>query len=173
MTVKRFRLFIASDVQKEEKWLTEMSRRGLHFYKYRFGIYYFEESPDESYIYQIDFLQSPGNDYFQLYKDAGWENINNAYNWLKLFHYFRTEADNPGMKKIYSDKESVKESYQRMLTMYITIFCCILISQIGIVLTWRGYVFQIAISILVVSILLLYIYLFISLKRKINFYRKD
>lgn len=172
MTIKRFRLFLASDVEKEEKWLTEMSSKGFHFYKFRLGMYYFYENPRESYVYQIDFQQDTDEEYFQLYQDADWEHMNSSFTPLKLFHYFRTEANRPGIKKLYSDKESVKESYRRMMSLYTTIFCLLIVSQLGMILTWRGHVIQIIILVLAGSALLLYIYLLLTFKRKIDFYRE-
>lgn len=172
MTIKKFRLFIASNVEKEEQWLMEMSHQGLHFYKYRMGMYYFDEDPNKSYVYQIDFPPVVDDYYFQLYQDAEWEYVNTSHSSLKLFYYFRTDANRPGIKKIYSDRESVKESFQRMMRLYIAIFCLLILSEVGVIFTWQGYVIQIIVSVLVGLVLLLYIYLIIALKRKINFYRK-
>lgn len=171
VTIKKFRLFIASNVEKEEQWLTKMSCQGQHFYKHRLGMYYFEENPNESYVYQIDFLHDVDDEYFQLYQDAGWEHVNTPFSSLKLFHYFRTNASRPGIKKIYSDRESGKESYQRMMSLYIAIFFFLILSQVGLIFTWQGFVIQIISTVLVGFVLLLYIYLLIALKRKINFYR--
>lgn len=171
VTIKKFRLFIASNVEKEEQWLTEMSRQGKHFYKHRLGMYYFEEDPNNSYVYQIDFLHDVDAEYFQLYQDAGWEHVNTPFSSMKLFHYFRTNANRSEVKKIYSDRKSVKESYQRMMSLYIAIFCCLILSQVGLIISWQGYLIQIISAVLVGFVLLLYIYLLIALKRKINFYR--
>ena len=55
MTVKRFKIFLASSVDKEEQWLTDMSRQGFHFKNYGLFTYTFDENPNESYVYQIDF----------------------------------------------------------------------------------------------------------------------
>lgn len=34
-TMKKFKLTLAYDIEKEANWLTEMSAKGFHFYKYR------------------------------------------------------------------------------------------------------------------------------------------
>ncbi|MBS4209259.1 DUF2812 domain-containing protein [Bacillus sp. FJAT-50079] len=167
MTIKKFKLFLASDVEKEEQWLTDMSRKGLHLINYRLGMYYFEENPDESYVYQIDFREAD-DEYIQLYKDAGWEHIDS---FIDRFHYFRTETNIEGTKKIYSDHESVKETLQRMMTFYITFFFAMVASQIGLVATWKGHPLQVTAAILIGLVFLLYLYLFFSLKRKISFYQ--
>ncbi|MBS4219881.1 DUF2812 domain-containing protein [Bacillus sp. FJAT-49711] len=167
MTVKKFKLFTPSDVQKEERWLTEMSRKGLHFIKYRLGMYYFEEDPNQSYVYQIDFRDADA-DYFQLYKDAGWEQV---ASFIEKFHYFRMPANQKNIQKIYSDRESVKETFQRMIQFYLTMFVALIACQAGLIATWKGYVFQIIAASLVGIVFILYLYVFFTLKRKIDFYK--
>lgn len=169
MTIKKFKLFLASNIEKEEQWLTDMSRKGLHFNKYRLGTYYFEENSEKSYVYQIDFREAD-DDYLQFYEDAGWQHVES---FIDRFHYFRTEANIDGIKKIYSDHESVKESLQRMMSFYITIFFALIASQIGLITTWKGHPLQVIASVFVGLVFLLYLYLFFSLKRKINFYREN
>lgn len=168
MVIKRFKLFVASDIKKEEEWLNKMSLSGLHFTKYQFPFYYFQKSIDDSYLYQVDFRDAD-EDYFQFLDDAGWEYV---YSYINKFHYFRTNKANVGIKKIYSDHESIKETYQRMMAFYLLIFGLLVISQIGLALTWQGLLFQKIIVGLLIPVAILYIYLFISLKLKINYYRK-
>ncbi|SET02934.1 Protein of unknown function [Oceanobacillus limi] len=170
MTVKKFKLFLASSIEKEEQWLTEMSQKGLHFTRYRFGMYFFEENSNISYIFQTDFRPKADDDYFQFYRDAGWKHVDNA---LNLFHYFRTEKDCTGVKKLYSDEESIKDAYNRMITYYMSLFILLIISQIGIVATWEGYVMQ-YVSLSIVSIVVvLYLYMFLSFRNKMKFFRKE
>ena len=138
MTIKKFKLFLASNIEKEEQWLTEMSRKGLHLNKYRLGTYYFEEDRQKSYVYQIDFREAD-DDYLQFYKDAGWQHVES---FIDRFHYFRTEANRDGIKKIYSDRESVKETLQRMMRFYITFFFAMIASQIGLIVTWKGHPYK-------------------------------
>ncbi|HLU22289.1 MAG TPA: DUF2812 domain-containing protein [Bacillaceae bacterium] len=166
--IKKFKFFLASNVDKEEKWLIEMSSKGFHFKKYKAFMYYFEEDKNKSYIYQTDFNE-PTDDYFQLYEDAGWEYVDSA---VVRFHYFRTDANNTKVKKIYSDSESIKETYQRMLKFYLLLFFVLLTSQVWLFTTWRGDALQIIVLSIVGAVILLYVYLFISLKRKINFYTR-
>lgn len=171
MTIKKFKFILGSNVDKEEKWLTEMSSKGLHFRKYTLFTYYFDENPNESYIYQTDFRE-PNDEYFQLYEDAGWEYVDSA---VVRFHYFRTDASNLKnlkAKKIYSDSESVKETYQRMMKFYLLFFFLMIVAQIGLFTTWRGDTLQIIVTAIVLAVILFYLYLFISLKRKINYYSK-
>ncbi|MEK3889131.1 DUF2812 domain-containing protein [Bacillus sp. FSL K6-3431] len=168
MTIKKFKLFLASSIEKEEKWLTEMSRKGLHLKQYRLFTYYFDEYPDESYIYQIDFREAD-DDYFQLYQDAGWQYVDSSIN---RFHYFCTKADKEGSKKIYSDSESVKVTLQRMMAFYIAIFFAMITSQIGLIVTWKGWTIQVIVAVFIAVVIILYLYMLYTLKRKINFYYK-
>lgn len=165
--IKKFRLFLPSDVEKEEQWLTEMSAQGYHFFKLRLGTYYFEEDSNHSYVYQIDF-NNYDEEYAQLYKDAGWEQVES---FLNSFHYFRSEANQTGVQKIYSDKESTKDTYLRIMKFYLIFFIFLIIAMISNILTWKGEPIQfIAISIVAIT-LVLYIYIFFALKRKISFYQ--
>ncbi|MFD2630371.1 DUF2812 domain-containing protein [Oceanobacillus kapialis] len=170
MAIKKFRLFLASGLEKEEQWLTEMSAKGLHMKKYKLGFYTFEEDPNKAFVYQIDFQRLATEDYMQLYEDAGWEHVNHS---IHLFHYFRTEASNDSVTKIYSDYESVRESYKGMMRFYLILFALLLLSQLSGWLTWKGYALQIFTMALSVSVAILYIYMLIALKRKINFYKRN
>ena len=134
MTIKKFNYFLLQTFI--EQWLTEMSRKGLHFKKYKSGMYYFDENSHESYIYQIDFREGD-NDYFELYKDAGWQYVDS---FIDRFHYFRTKASNLGLKKIYSDRESVKETMLRMMNFYMMMFVLMIVAQVGLIATWQGHV---------------------------------
>lgn len=166
MTVKRFKIFLAPSVDKEEQWLTDMSRKGFHFIKYGLFTYTFDENPNKSFVYQIDFREAD-EEYMQLCKDAGWEYTDSA---VKKFHYFRRETNESGVENIYSDGESVKESFQRMMKFYLIFFIFLLTSQIGLFLTWKGQLYQVIMAVFIMLVIILYLYIFISLKRKIDFY---
>ncbi|MFS0674820.1 DUF2812 domain-containing protein [Ornithinibacillus sp. 179-J 7C1 HS] len=169
MAIKKFRLSLSFNIEKEEQWLTEMSQKGLHFKKQKFVWYEFEEDPTKSYVYQIDFRQNAKKDYFQLYEDAGWEYVSDS---IGIFHYFRTDAANTNVRKLYSDNESIQDSYRRMLGFYLLIFFLFLVSQIGIVVTWKGYWIQYLVVGLDVVVSVLYLYMFYMFNKRINFYRK-
>ena len=158
-TIKKFKLSLAYDIEKEAKWLTELSSKGFHFFKYKFGFYYFEEDHGKSYIYQTDF-QEANEDYFELYKETGWEHVHTE---IAQYHYFRGDKTEIGDKRIYSDPASVKGMYQRMLLFYIIIFISMILSQTGLLLTWNGNVISVLALTLVSAVIMLYIYLFIKL----------
>lgn len=167
-TIKKFKLSLANDIDKEEKWLTDMSAKGFHFYKYSWGFYYFEEDHSKSYIYQADF-QAADDEYFELYKQTGWEHVHTE---LSQYHYFRAAKNVIGDKRIYSDPASVKGMYQRMLLFYTTIFICMIIAQAGLLLTWEATFFSTLSLAFVTAVIVLYIFLFIKLLQKINKYSR-
>lgn len=168
-TIKKFKLSLANDIEKEAKWLTEMSAKGFHFFKYKWGFYYFEEDHGKSYIYQTDF-QAVDDEYFELYKQTGWEHVHTE---ISQYHYFRADKNAIGDKRIYSDPASVKGMYRRMLLFYAIIFICMIVSQAGILLTWNGNLFSKFALAFVTAVILLYIYLFIKLILKMKKYENQ
>ncbi|ALS79565.1 DUF2812 domain-containing protein [Planococcus kocurii] len=163
-TMKKFKLSLANDIEKEANWLTEMSAKGWHFVKYKWGFYYFEENLEISYIYQVDF-QEATDEYFDLYKQVGWEHMHTE---VMQFHYFRADTTIIGNKRIYSDPASIKGMYKRMFSFYLVIFACMLVTQIGLLLTWDGNLFSKFVLALVTAVLLLYVYLFIKLTQQMK-----
>ncbi|WP_010098396.1 DUF2812 domain-containing protein [Ornithinibacillus scapharcae] len=169
MTVRKFRLFIAPNIDKEEQWITEMSRKGLHLVKYEYFTYVFEEDPTKSYVYQIDFRQEAKRDYFQLYEDAGWEYVTNS---MSIFHYFRADSSEASVQKLYTDNESIQDSFKRMISFYLLIFGLFLVSQLGLVVSWKGYLIQYIVAGMDIVFIVLYLYLFYAINKRIDFYRR-
>ncbi|WP_158234617.1 DUF2812 domain-containing protein [Lentibacillus sediminis] len=170
MAIRKFRLFLASGMGKEERWLTELSAKGLHMEKFKLGLYTFEEDKSKSYVYQIDFQHRTSEDYFQVFEDAGWEHVTG---WADMFQYFRTDASRAGVKKIYSDRESVMESYKRMMRVYLFIFSILILSQVPIWLMWDGHFLDVSVTVLSTLVILLYVYMLLALRRKIRFYERN
>jgi hypothetical protein len=159
MTIKKMKIYLATDIDKEADWLTDMSNKGFHFFKYKHFFYYFEEDKDKSYIYQNDF-QEENEEYFQLYEDAGWEHV---LSYRNKYHYFRTEKNKTGDKKIYTDPESLKALYHRMLLFYSYLFLGVIVALIGVILSWSGHFYQKFVVVVYVVVAVIYIYLLISL----------
>lgn len=168
-TFKKFRLSLANDIDKEEEWLTEMSAKGFHFFKYSWGFYSFEEDHSKAYIYQTDF-QGADDEYFDLYAQTGWEHVETA---MESYHYFRADKNTIGDKRIYSDPASIKGMYQRMLLFYSTLFICILVAQVGLLLSWELTFFSILSLGIVSFVVVLYIFLLGQLVQKIMKYDKQ
>jgi hypothetical protein len=113
--VKKFKWFWAWQDEKEENWLSEMSRQGFHLKTPGFfGSYEFTVGNPIDYIYQLDFITSSNKDmaaYLQLFKDMGWDYLGNMGGW----QYFRTEVANGDTPQIFSDNVSKIQKYQRII----------------------------------------------------------
>ncbi len=95
MKHKVFKLFV--DFEKEERWLNEMSAKGLQFSSYWFGNYVFEQGTPGEYTYRLELMEtSPhnaeGQAYIRFMEDAGVECVDTFWRWA----YFRKKtADGP------------------------------------------------------------------------------
>ena len=92
---------------KEEAWLSEMDREGLHLEAVSLGRYKFRKSEPGNYVYRLDYQSLRSKDkesYLQLFEDAGWEHVGDMNGWM----YFRIQADEGESPEIFSDAESKK-----------------------------------------------------------------
>lgn len=122
--------------EKEEEFLSQMSRDGYHFKKLYIGIppkYEFDIGEKTDYIYQIDYItkKEETEDYHQLFKDAGWEEI---FSWWApggTWYYFRKVAVNGKTEKIYTDYESKYYLYNKLLRVFAPLFIAVLLIEIN------------------------------------------
>jgi len=125
-TVRKFKWFWAWQDEKEEAWLSELAREGLHLESMPFPtIYQFQQGKPGNYVYRLDFQTLKAKDrdsYLQLFADAGWEHIGDMGGWV----YFRHIVDGNEIPEIYSDLESKMGKYHRIM-LYLVIFLPILI----------------------------------------------
>ena len=73
-----WRFFTPDDYDKEEEFLTEMSRQGWHFISFRVFVYKFEKGQPVNYTYKLDYINDKKADksnYLAMYEDCGWENV--------------------------------------------------------------------------------------------------
>jgi hypothetical protein len=106
--------FWAWQDDKQETWLEEMSRQGLHLQAIKpFGRYVFEQGEPREISYRLDFDKSSGkdSDYFQLIQDAGWERIAAVAGW----QYWRKETGEGRTTEIFTDNDSKIRKYQRLI----------------------------------------------------------
>ncbi|WP_298196963.1 DUF2812 domain-containing protein [Desulfosporosinus sp.] len=85
------KLFI--NFEKEEKWLNDMTAKGLNFVDYSFARYLFEEGTHGEYIYKIELLdQLPSHPeskaYIKLMEETGVECVGTYSRWF----YFRKKS---------------------------------------------------------------------------------
>ena len=112
--VTQFKWFWAWQDDRQEAWLEEMSRQGLHLHSIKpFGRYVFEVGEPQDYAYRMDFDQKSGkdSDYFQLIEDAGWERVTEVAGW----QYWRQATGEGRVPELFTDAESKIRKYQRLI----------------------------------------------------------
>lgn len=114
-TIKRVsKVYFVWSEDKEAQWLSDMSKKGWHLKKASIFNYTFEKGESVDYIYQFDFRMNSSKDekeYLELFKGSGWEFINRMGGW----YYFRKPYREGELNEIYSDKESLKQKYKKLL----------------------------------------------------------
>jgi hypothetical protein len=112
--IKKHKWFWAWQDEQEERWLREIARHGLHLQKAdAFGKYTFVKGAPQDVAYRLDFVPSSKKqeDYFQLFRDAGWEHVGEMMGW----QYWRKEIVDSKVPEIFTDKASKIQKYQRLL----------------------------------------------------------
>lgn len=168
-SLTKFKWFWAWQDEKEEAWLAEKAREGLHLQDVSpFGLYHFQKGQPGDYVYRLDFQSLKAKDresYLQLFEDAGWEHIGDMGGWV----YFRHQVSNTDLPEIYSDLESKIGKYQRVLA-----FLVILLPIMVILLpnAYRtdllGGFASFVVGVLSAVLMLLFSYAVIMLIRRIN-----
>lgn len=107
-----YKFFWAWDMEKEEEWLNEMSRKGYKLIKAKLGLFTFKKE-ETDYIYKLSYKRLKGarkREYNQLFEDFGWEYVTSCNNW----NYFRKKASEENTE-IYTDDESKAEIFKILL----------------------------------------------------------
>lgn len=132
-TLSKFKWFWAWQDEKEEDWLREMAKEGLHLQSLGFpGKYTFKVGEPRNDYYRMDFItdRKDYQNYLQLFKDAGWEHIGEMGGW----QYFRTSAKEAAIPEIFTDKSSKVRKYQRVsaaLILFLPISIFLMIQPTG------------------------------------------
>ena len=105
-TVIRF--FTIADYEDEEIWLHNQHMNGWKLVKMIPPCFYiFEKCTPSEVAYRLDYKNnSETSNYFQIFRDYGWEYIGRCVGWL----YFRkpsTEMDSERDGEIFSDNENI------------------------------------------------------------------
>ena len=129
--------FWVAQFVKEEKYLSEMRKKGWKFTGLHTGIptkYEFEACEPEDYSYQLDYIKKEEDteDYHQMYQDAGWEEVTSYPGLYEgKWYYFCKKKENGKAEVLYTDSESkvdlVKKLQQHYGLFSIAMFGC----QIG------------------------------------------
>lgn len=125
------KVFFAWSFEKEEKWLNNMSARGMQLIDFGFCKYIFEEGAPSEYTYRIELLKqlpihNESTSYIRFLEETGVEYIGSYFRWV----YLRMKS-NDGEFDLFSDIDSQIKHLNRILTL----FLCILpleISSLGL-----------------------------------------
>ena len=110
-----------SDFEKEEKWLNEMSAKGMALIDYSWCKYVFTETENNEYTYRIELLENMPTheksiEYINFLEESGVEYVASYMRWV----YFRKKSSE-GAFDIYSDIESKIKHYKRINVFWTTL----------------------------------------------------
>jgi len=91
-----------------------MSQKGWHLKRAApFGEYLFSAGEPRDIVYRLDYVQvtRKNEDYFQLFRDAGWDYAGEMMGW----QYWRMENQGNRMPEIFTDTDSKVKKYGRIL----------------------------------------------------------
>jgi len=114
-TVKKFSWWLAWQHEREERWLGDLSRQGLHLTRSLPFVSTFALDPSVRFVYRLDYQpdisgQKRFQEYLDMYADAGWEYQCS----LNAWHYFRRPWQ-PGVEpELYTDRASLAQLYTRI-----------------------------------------------------------
>lgn len=134
MKYTAWKIFTIGAYEKEEKWLNEMSAKGMMLTDVGLFRYVFEEGTPGEYIYRLELLNHlPSNAeciaYIKFLEETGVEYVGSLLRWV----YFRKKSED-GSFELYSDITSKIRHYKRvtlianvvsmyMIIMSITNYC--------------------------------------------------
>ena len=108
-----FRILMAWNDQKEERWLAEQERAGWHLKTVRPFGYTFEKASPAEVAYRLDFQaisRENREEYLALFQDSGWEHVGARGH----VHYFRQSIVDGKVPEIFTDPASRVLKYQRV-----------------------------------------------------------
>jgi hypothetical protein len=119
--IHKSKWFWAWQDDREEAWLGELSRQGLHLqHSGVFGQYTFFQGEPREYAYRLDFVTNARKnpDYYQLFRDAGWEHVGELGGW----QYWRKAVQDGKEPEIFTDNASKIQKYQRLIGWLVIFF---------------------------------------------------
>jgi hypothetical protein len=107
-----FRMLMAWNDEREQRWLAEQERAGWRLRRVRAFGYTFEQAPPAEAAYRLDFGPPPREraEYLALFRDAGWENLGRR----GLWYFFRKPVTGDVVPEIYTDAASRIAMYRRV-----------------------------------------------------------
>lgn len=155
------------DIDEEEKFLNDMSKKGYYLLHYWLGFYKFKKIDETDYTYRIDLIndktEQEVQEYIELVKESGAEFI---HTWFNTWIYFRKR----GEFKLYTDIDSQIGFYNRIKKSFLVLGLAeglVAFSQWGIFIINRLSINLFA-SIFISLISILFSYQTIKLNKKIS-----
>ena len=174
MRFTKHKVFFAWDFEKEEKWLNEMSAKGMQLVGVGAFKYIFEEGNPGDYVYRIELLdQWPSHPesmaYIRFLEDTGAEHIGSLLRWV----YFRKKASMQAFD-LFSDIDSrINHLKKIMWTLAFVIPLEIIALAINIPVALDGYSLNIFGVCLLSAVLALLLFGVINLWIKIDRLKKE
>lgn len=168
------RIWFAWKDAEEERWLAEQSLQGWHLTGITWNSYTLRKGEPQPYVYRYDFR--PGlkdkEEYFGLFRDAGWEPVGETASW----YCFRGLPGCTLSSDIFTDQESRVAKYGRLAGL-LAIFLVIqfpslnsTFSRVGSRTAWTP--FLVAILCLQVAIVLLLGYALVRVAMRMSRIRR-
>lgn len=109
------------DYENEEKWLNEMSAKGMHMDAYSWCKYTFAEGEPGKYIYRLELLENLAGSaesqaYLRFLEESGVEHVASYMRWV----YLRKNAAD-GEFEVYTDIESKIKYFKRVNAFWVTL----------------------------------------------------
>lgn len=165
-TKKEFKLFLITDFEREEAYLSEMHRKGWKFVSIGGALtYHFEETAPADVVYKIDFKPNTEKDfenYYQLYRDYGWEYVTTFNN----FYIFRKSGVEDGNLEIFNDEASkqamIKQIFRRRFLLIVFLY----LVALGLGFFVKSLEFALGIAVTAVPLTIYLAYRFYQLRKK-------
>lgn len=147
---------------KEEAWLEQMSRQGLHLKRADlFAQYGFTPGQPQDYTYRLDFQdqlkQKSKEEYLRLFTDAGWEHLGQMGGW----QYFR-KLTQPGEEdELFTDAETKIQKYNRFLAWFGLSYPSYLVVFVALWGSWPEWMMWLNVAIILIFAVL---WIIVSLK---------
>lgn len=167
------RFFTIADYEDEEIWLHNQHKNGWKLLRMIPPCFFiFEKCAPEDVAYRLDYKNgTETGDYFQLFRDYGWEYIDRCFGWL----YFRkavSETNSEQDGEIFSDAKSridlVDHVAKTRLRPVLIIFFCCLIPNFILSMVRDDLAFANVFTIIFAVMILLYIYLLVHCGSKLR-----
>jgi hypothetical protein len=163
--IRRTKWFWGWQDDKEEAWLQDMARQGLHLKSPGFGSYEFTPGEPREMVYRLDFLHDTKNrtSYLQLFQDAGWEHVGELNGW----QYWRKSRLGPESDEIFTDTESKIQKYKRLMN-YVLVTLPIYVPMYVVVINHKSGIVETIVLGIMLLLIAVYTFMIMKLQQRIN-----